>query len=44
MKDRQKLQVWSEEHQRWKTVYVLNQMLLANITLLKAYGIKFRLK
>jgi len=39
---REKLQVWSERLQQWRTVYVLVDKLMANITLLRAYGIKFR--
>lgn len=41
---REKLQVWSEAQGRWKTVYVLADKLMANITLLRAYGIRFRVK
>lgn len=42
MKGRQKFRVWSEEKQRWRTCFVLPAMLMANMSLLKAYGIKFR--
>lgn len=27
---------------RWRTVYVKHDMLMANITLMRSYGIKFR--
>lgn len=44
MKDRIKFQVWSEDFQRWKTVYVRQDMLMTNVTLLRSYGIKFRVR
>lgn len=42
MDGRVKFQVWNEKRQYWVTAYVKPDMLMANITLLKSYGIKFR--
>jgi hypothetical protein len=42
MNTRAKFQVWSESFKQWRTVYVLPGMLLANMALMRAYGIKFR--
>lgn len=41
MDGRVKLQVLRNDG-RWRTVWVKPDMLMANITLLKSYGIKFR--
>lgn len=39
---RVKLKVWNDHQQTWKVAYVLNEKLAANISLLRIYGIKFR--
>jgi hypothetical protein len=42
--DRIKLQVWSVDQQRWRTVYVRKDLLLGNVVLLHTYGFKVRLR
>jgi hypothetical protein len=39
---RVKFQVWSDAQKLWRAAYSPIPMLLANITLMKAYGIKVR--
>jgi hypothetical protein len=43
VKGRLKLQVWSTEHQRWRTAYVLITRLHENLIHLKAFGIRYRI-
>lgn len=40
--NRIKFQVWSDDQQRWRTVYVQSDKLRDNVVLLRAYGMKFR--
>lgn len=40
MNDRTKVQIWSPLG--WRTVYILPMLLMGNITLLRGFGIKFR--
>lgn len=41
---RTKLQVWSKDHQCWRTAYVRPDQLMANVTLLRTFGMKFRVR